>query len=323
MKKTYLLLLFQFFISLIYSQDKEGFSYFRTDCKIVYDICFTERGEALGIADNNEIKVYRTGTKDLLHTFKDGHKRQILSIDISSDSTLLASGGKDSTVVIWDFISGSVIKKISWQQGIVTSVNISPDRKYLVWGGADDNVILYDIVSGKIAGEYRNQKDDITCTAFSPSGKLFVIAGAEGIIKVYDTESHDILASLSGHTSWVRDISFSGDGKKLISCGDDSRIITWDFSDRNNIRKIAEKSNGQGWLLCADYRADGDAYAFGSSNGTIKIVFSNGNYSGHLRVPVNRILFYPGDGKLLQVAVATRGKGVMLIGGSGLKLRNK
>ncbi|MBK8883347.1 MAG: hypothetical protein IPN67_13460 [Bacteroidales bacterium] len=128
---------------------------------------------------------------------------------------------------------------------------------------------------------------------------------------------------MNGHSGFVRDLSFSGNGAKLLSCGDDCRLITWDFSDLKNINKISDIKYGSNWLLCGSYRADGDAYAFGSLRGTIEIIWSQGIYKGHLGVPVNRILFFPVEGAYVQIAVATRGKGVMLIDGSGLKLKNK
>jgi len=323
MKKIILLIIFMSVLYPVDSRDKQGYFLFNTSCKIIYDIDFTEKGEALAIADNMEIKIYSTVSKELLQTFKNGHRGQILSIDISKDSTLLASAGKDSTIVIWDFISGKIIKKLSWSEGIVTSVEISPDGKYLVAGASDDKAYLYDIARGVLIKTYAVQNDDILCVAFSPTGKLFVIAGAEGLVKVYSIETGDLITSLSGHSNFVRDLSFNGDGTRLLSCGDDSRIITWNFSDIKDIFKTSDKQYGKSWLLCGSYRADGDAYAYGSVNGSIEIKWSQGIYKGRLGVPVNRVLFYPVEGPYLQIAVATRGKGVMLIDGSGLKLKNK
>jgi WD40 repeat protein len=184
MRKVILLFIFQLLISSAHARDKEGISVFKTDNKIIYDICFSRRGEVIGIADNNEIKVYKTKSMELIREFKQGHRGQVTSITISGDSTLMVSGGKDSTIVIWDFVSGTRLKSLHFQKGLVTSVVISPDGRYLASGGTDDKVFLYDIKNDTIAGEFSNHTDDITSVTFSPDGKLLAAAGGDGIITV-------------------------------------------------------------------------------------------------------------------------------------------
>lgn len=323
MKKTCLLLLFNLIISALYSREKQGFSYFKTDNKIIYGICFTPKGGALAIADYKGIKIFNTGTRQLLNTFSTGHSNQIMTVDISNDSSLLVSGGKDSTIVLWDYASGKILKRLSYHNGIVTSLKISPDGRHLVSGGTDDKIVLYDITSEKLIKEYQDHKDDITCVAFSPDGKLFAASGGDGLVTVYSTENEALVGSLRGHSGWVRGISFNEDGTNILSCGDDSRIIRWAISDNAPANKISDDKYGNSWLLCVDNSKYGKPYAFGGLNGIIKVMWSFGTYTGRIGVPVNRILFFPGGGNLIQIAVATRGKGVLLIDGSGLKLKNK
>jgi WD40 repeat protein len=323
MKKTCLLLLFNLIISVLYSREKQGFLYFKTDNKIIYGICFTPEGSALAIADNNEIKIFNTGTRVLQNTFGKGHTRQIMALDISKDSSLIVSGGKDSTIVLWDFINGKILKRLSYHKGIITSLKISPDGRFMVSGGTDDKVVLYDIANNKVIREYIDHKDDITSVVFSPDGKLFAASGGDGLITVYNTENANLTCTLSGHSGWVRGISFSEEGTNILSCGDDSRVIRWDVSDKDTARKISEDKYGNSWLLCIDNRKYGKTYAFGGLNGLIKVMWPYGTYKGHIGVPVNRIVFFPQGGNLIQIAVATRGKGVILIDGSGLKLKGK
>lgn len=323
MKKTCLLLLCNLFILALYSKEKQGFSYFKTHNKIIYGICFTPKGSALAVADNNEIKIFNTGTSELLNTFTKGHSKQIMTLDISKDSSLLVSGGKDSTIVLWDYANRNILKRLSYHKGIITSVKISPDGRYLVSGATDDKVVLYDIGSDKLIKVYNDHKDDITCVAFSPDGKLFAASGGDGLITVYNAENANMAGTLSGHSGWVRGISFSEDGTSILSCGDDSRIIRWDVSDMDAAKQISDDKYGKSWLLCVENRTYEKTYAFGGLTGLIKVMWPFGTYKGHIGVPVNRILFFPRGGNIIQIAVATRGKGVMLIDGSGLKLKGK
>jgi WD40 repeat protein len=323
MKKTCLLFLVNLVVLALYSKEKQGFSFFQTDNKVIYDICFTPKGGALAVADNNEIKIFNTGSAVLMNTFRKGHTRQIMALDISKDSSLLVSGGKDSTIVVWDYTNGKILKRLKLHKGIITSLKISRDSRYLVSGATDDKVVLYDIAGDKIIKEFNDHKEDITCVAFSPDGRYFAVSGGDNLISVYNTENAKLTGSMSEHSGWIRGISFNADGTNILSCGDDSRIIRWNVSNMGAVRKISDGRYEKTWLLCIDNSRDETTYAFGGLNGLIKIIWAFGTYTGRIGVPVNRILIFPGGGNLVRIAVATRGKGVMFIDGSGLKLRNK
>jgi WD40 repeat protein len=321
MKKLQLLLLLQLIVSIVYSREKHDLSGFKTDNNVIYDICFTRHGEALGIADNNEIKVYNTKTRDLLNAFKNGHRLQILAIDISKDSSLLVSGGKDSTIVIWDFIRNTVLKSLKYQKGIITSLKISPDGQYLVSGGTDNKIYLYDLIRNEIIMVFNDHTDDVTSIAISPDGKIMAAAGGDNLITFYDIENLKLITSLKEHKSWVRDISFNYDGTNLISCGDDSRVITWSTSDKNNIRKQADLKSGRSWLLCLANDPESKSYAFCDINGKINVYSQFGRYKTRIKVPVNHILFKPDEGTYFKIVAATRGRGVLLIEGENMKLK--
>lgn len=304
------------FIGLVFvafSQKDKAFMVFETEDDNISGICFAKNGGALAVADNNTVKVFSMETKALIAEFKNGHKKQILSIDISQDSLLLASGGKDSTITIWDFTDNKILSTLSYHKGIVTSVKFSPDGRYLVSGATDDKVYLYDIAQKKVIKEYTGHNDDVTSVDFSPGGKLFASASADESIRIYTVEDNYYTVSLEGHKSWVRDISFSEDSAKLISCGDDSKIITWNISDLNNIYKESQKKLNSGWILSVEFNEDSQTYVSGSFNGNVKITLHFGGYHLKLGVPVNQALFQPGQGYYLKIALATRGKGVILV----------
>jgi WD40 repeat protein len=311
-KKLSLLAAFVVITSLVYSK-KSVYTSFETDSKIIFGICFTYKGGALGIADNNEIKVYSTEDKKLLNEFKNGHKKQILTIDISNDSTILVSGGRDSTIIIWDFITGKVIKSLSFQKGIVTSVDISSDGRYLISGGTDRKVYLYDIEKDELVNTFPNHSDDICSVKISPDGTMIASASGDGMINLFNIETLEHIASLQGHTNWVRDISFSKDCATLFSCGDDSKIIKWNISNRSRITIKNTTREGFGWLLSVDVHEDSQTFVSGGFDGKVRIATSFGGYSTRVRKPINKVIFKPHEGAYLKVAIATRGKGVVMI----------
>ncbi len=320
-KNLSLLLVFLSVLSSVFSQEKNAYAIYKTENPIIYDICFSSNGNALCIADNNSIKVYSTESRELINEFKNGHTGQIMTIDISKDSSLLVSGGKDSTIVVWDFAANRILHSLHYQKVIITAVKISPDNRYLISGGSDSKVYLYDLKRNEPIHEFSEHTKDITSLAFSPDGCLFASASGDHLISIYDIESKTLVASLSGHKNWVRSISFSPDGTKLISCGDDSKVIKWEISDLNNIIIAQLSREGFDWFLSVDFNEDSRTYVTGGIDGKIRIVANFENYSARIGKPINKVIFKPNEGYFLKVAVATRGSGVIFMEANDMELK--
>jgi WD40 repeat protein len=322
MKKTFVMIVFALHLISGYSQKDRMFLTYKTDNKFIYDICFTNKGEALGIADNNTIKIYSTNYPKLLAEFKNGHKDRILTINISRDSSLLASGGKDSTIVIWDFIKNKILKSLSYHQGIVTSLKFSPDSRYLLSGGSDNKAILYDIDQDRVVYTFTEHKDIITSVSFSNNQKLIATAGGDKLINIYNLENGALISTLAGHKSWVRSVCFSKDGQKLISFGDDARVIIRDISDLRDIKILTDSKVGFSWILSGDLHQDSRTFAIGNLAGKVIIIGQYYKYKANIGQPVEKILFKPNEGINMKIAIATRGKGVLMINANKMKTAN-
>jgi len=291
----------------------------KTDSKIIYDICYTLHGSSLAVADNNTIKVYSPNKNfELSGEFSGGHAQQILSIDISFDSTLLVSAGKDSLIVVWDFNNNKILDKIKYPGGIVTSVKISPDLKYLAYGGTSNKVYLYDLKKREVRKEYSDHADIVTAVNFSADGELLATASADGKINLYETNSTALVTSLSEHKNWIRGVAFSNDKKKLLSFGDDG-VFVMNISNIHHIL-VRDKIKSTAWILCLAISADNNTYAFANLNGRIRIIANFANYEQDIRIPIHKILFIPDQKEKLRVAVATRGRGVIIIDAINMKL---
>ncbi|MDX2443917.1 MAG: WD40 repeat domain-containing protein [Bacteroidales bacterium] len=313
MKQVLLLLVLSLVCISGWAQDSEIYTDYPTESENIYDICFTQSGEVLAIADNSSVRAFAVSSKELIWEFENGHTDHIMSLDISPDSTLMVTGGRDSLVVIWDFINRQKLDLLTFHQGLVNSVVFSPDRSSLASGGSDKKVIIYDFLEKKIHFELTPGDGEISSVAFSPDGALLACSGENRIISIYDMQTGSRVAELSGHKDWVREVKFSSNGKRLISCGDDSQVITWNCIKPQNTYQISSRRIGMNWLLSADFHTDNFSFAVGGFNGKVNLVTPFNTFVAKVNSPVTRVRFKPNKGMLLTIAVATRGNGVWLI----------
>ena len=74
-----------------------------------------------------------------------GHRGPVTSVAFNRMGTLVASGGMDKTIRIWNPFFGKHLKTFKGHKDRVNSVSFSPDGKTLASGSADGTILLWDI----------------------------------------------------------------------------------------------------------------------------------------------------------------------------------
>jgi WD40 repeat protein len=74
-----------------------------------------------------------------------GHTATVMSLAVSPDSTCIVSGSCDSSVRIWDTLTGTQMRKFDGHSAAVYSVSWSPDGIFVVSGGADKAMRVWSV----------------------------------------------------------------------------------------------------------------------------------------------------------------------------------
>lgn len=176
------------------------------------------------------------------------------SVAFSPDGKLLASGGWDDTVRIWDVASGKELRKIEAHKAMVGRVLFSPDGRHLASRGAlDGTVRLWDVTTGlplhKLVGlsninPWRFNHD--MALAIAPDGKTLA-ATARNSLVFFDLTSGTEIKRLPSHVYGIT-VAYSPDGKLLATGGVDEgkdvySLRIWDVASGKQLRSCALPKN--------------------------------------------------------------------------------
>ncbi|MGE3778321.1 MAG: protein kinase, partial [Pirellulaceae bacterium] len=148
-------------------------------------------------------------------------------LSFSPQGDLLASGGCDRFVRVWDMTSGRSLAALNGHTDWVTSVAVSPVAALLASGGADQTVRIWDLAGSVERHCLRGHAGTVTSLAFSPEDGLLASGAKDHRVVLWQMRTGQLWKTLVGHTGWVRCLAFSPDGQFVVSGGDDQRVRVW------------------------------------------------------------------------------------------------
>ncbi|XP_061848106.1 transducin beta-like protein 3 isoform X1 [Colius striatus] len=127
-----------------------------------------------------------------VRTWKAVHTAPVASMAFDSTSTLLATGGCDSTIKIWDMIKQYCTHNLKGSSGVVHLVEFHPDstRLQLFSSSIDYKIRIWDLSSSKCVAALDGHFSAITSLAFA-DGNTLISSGRDKICMVWDLKTRE------------------------------------------------------------------------------------------------------------------------------------
>jgi len=176
--------------------------------------------------------------------------RFLIAIAFSPDGELLAGGGEDRTLTVWNVKSGEEVFSFTGFSKEVSSIAFSPDGSSLCAGSGDGMIRLLDLATGEERFALAGHTEAVTGIAFSPDGDVIASSSHDDTVKlwnaadgtlIYTLDLWDLLGPLSPDNvadpkrmARVFAVGFSPDGDLIGTayCGVKvCRIDLWNVTD--------------------------------------------------------------------------------------------
>ena len=174
---------------------------------------------------------------DSLLATLNGHTNWIYALSFSPDGTLLASGGWEHTVRLWDITTFRSVGDLNNHSTEIYCLKFSSDGRLLASGSAnnDSGVRLWNVPRQQLVTTLKGHTNVVHAVSFSPDDQFLSTGSYDKTVRIWDVSTGTEQIQLSGNGEQVYGVGFSQDGKSVLSVTARSHLTRWLLSGTNPI----------------------------------------------------------------------------------------
>jgi U3 small nucleolar RNA-associated protein 13 len=178
------------------------------------------------------------------------HTTPVITSTIDATSTLLATGGADGTIKVWDIRGGYTTHTFHGHSGVISAL------------------CFFQCAPGRMTTSNGWRKSASADHNMADAPSFFLASGGEdGKIRIWNLQTRKSISSLDSHVSVVKALAFTEQQQTLLSASRDKTIILWDSKSwkARKVIPVLEVVEAAGFLPDSSY-----CYS-GGENGKVRI----------------------------------------------------
>jgi WD40 repeat protein len=183
--------------------------------------------------------------------------RKVNSVVFSPDGRFALTGGKDTSVRLWEVKTGREVRRFEARTVPILSVAFSSDERFALTGDRDGVAHLWDLARGREIHRLVGHTGPVSSVAFSPDGRFALTGSQDTTARLWDVGTGKEILRLVGHTGPVSSVAFSPNGRFALTGSQDTTARLWDVATGKEIRRPegnsdATKSLAEGQINVSD-----------------------------------------------------------------------
>ncbi|MCO5557503.1 hypothetical protein L7F22_011068 [Adiantum nelumboides] len=153
------------------------------------------------------------------------HEGPVADMTVDASGGLLATGGADRAVFVWDVERGYCTHAFRGHTGVVTAVvfNIDSKRLLLFSGGDDATIRVWDLVKKKCVAVLEKHFSTITSMVVSASSNCLLSAGRDKVVNVWNMQDFSLQTTVPVYEP-IEAVCIVPDGGQLLQVCDMKKL---------------------------------------------------------------------------------------------------
>ena len=201
----------------------------------IFGVAVSRDGKWIVSGGWQSVQVWNAGSGEKGSEFK-GHSCWVQAVDVSPDSTKIASGSSDWAACVWSLSTGQQLLRSRRHNDSVFAVKFSPDGHFIatatetmfrIYDSRDGNLVITVQITDRITYSFNNS------LAWSSNSKQ-VFAVSSGKIICLDASTGATVSQWSIHGDKYNRIALASDGA-FIAASSGSSVSFWDATTHEQI----------------------------------------------------------------------------------------
>ena len=151
----------------------------------------------------------------------------ILSADLSADQSLVAIGGTNKLIKVFDLATNEILYKIKKHSEWVTQVSFSPDGILLATADRNGGLFVWEARTGNPFYTLDGHKQEITSLSWRADGNVLLSASEEGAVRTWEMINGKQVRTWNAHSGGTLSAHYAQNGN-IVTAGRDKTVKFWD-----------------------------------------------------------------------------------------------